>query len=121
MGNDSIVALDEVSPRAAIYHAQITFTRDQANVTDEYEIVWFKDGLAVTSGITSPTLQVVKRADGTDLVASVTPLAIAGTGSYKHDEASGRLTRGERALAIAGATIDGSARSWRTMVGRDST
>ncbi len=104
-----------------VYHADILLTVDEANTRDEYTITWFKNGVAVTSGITSPTLQVVKRADGTDLIASTTPTQIGSTGSYKHDESSGRITAGEATLVIAGATIDGSPRSFRLLVGRDSS
>lgn len=104
-----------------VYHAAIELTVDDANSQDEYTITWFKNGVRVTSGITDPTIQVVKRADGTDLIASATPTEIGSTGSYKHDETTNRLTAGEAALCIVGATIDGSARSFEDIVGRDST
>lgn len=104
-----------------VYHADIKVNVDAANSRDEYTITWFKNGVRVTSGITSPTLQVVKRSDGTDLIASTTPTQIGSTGSYKHDESSGLLTAGEDALAIVGATIDASSRTFATLVGRDSS
>lgn len=105
-----------------VYHADIKLNVDEANTQDEYTITWFKNGVRVTSGITSPTLQVVKRADGTDLIASTTPTQIASTGSYKYDATgSSRMTAGQDALAIVGATIDGSSRTFATIVGRDSS
>lgn len=104
-----------------VYHADVKLNVDESNTTDEYTITWFKNGVRVTSGITSPTLQVIKRSDGTDLIASTTPTQIASTGSYKHDATTtARLTAGEDALAIVGATIDGSARTFATLIGRDS-
>lgn len=106
----------------SIYHADIKLNIDEANEQDEYTITWFKNGVRVTSGITSPTLQVVKRSDGTDLIASTTPTQIASTGSYKYDATgSSRMTAGQDALAIVGATIDGSARTFADIVGRDSS
>lgn len=107
---------------STVYHALLQFTRDQSNTQDEYTVQWFKDGSPVTSGITVPTIQVVKRADGTDLVASSAMTQIGSTGSYKFTTAvSGeRVTKGEAAIAVLSATIDGSPRPWRVLVGRDS-
>jgi len=105
-----------------IYYADIQFTRDASNSQDEWTIRWYKNGTRVTSGITVPTLQVVKRANGTDLVASTTPSEIASTGAYKKDvsTAASRVSVGEAVEAIVAATIDGSSRTWSRIVGRDS-
>lgn len=103
-----------------LYTADVAFTRDQANTKDEYTVTWFKNGVRVTSGITSPTIQVVKRVDGTDLVASVAMTQIGTTGSYKYDEATNRVTVGEAVVVIVGGTIDGSARSFARVISRDS-
>lgn len=104
-----------------LYSADIQYTVDAANTQDELTVTWFKNGVRQTSGITVPTIQVVKRADGTDLIASTTPTQIGSTGSYKYDEATNRLTAGEAALVIVTATIDGSTRSFSRLIGRDST
>ena len=103
-----------------LYTAQIDFNRDQTNSKDEYAVIWFKNGIRITSGITSPTIQVVKRVDGTDLVASASMTAV-GTVGFKYDEATNRLTLGESAFVVCGATIGGSARTFAKLVGRDST
>lgn len=105
-----------------LYHADIQFTVDAANTKDEYTICWFKNGVRQTSGITVPTLQVIKRADGTDLIASTTPTQIGSTGVYKHDAiTTARMTAGEAAIAVVTATIEGSTRTWQKLIGRDST
>jgi len=101
-----------------VYHADVFLTRDTLNSQDEYTVVWYKNGTPVTSGITLPTLQVVKRSDGTDLVASSTMTQIGSTGCYKLDSTT-RLTSGEAAVAIITATIDAASRTWRRPVGRD--
>lgn len=103
-----------------VYHADIQVLRDSKNTQDEYTVTWFKDGVRVTVGITSPTIQVVKRVDGTDLVASVAMTQIGTTGSYKYDEATNRLTVGEAAVAIVTATIDSATREFSSIVGRDA-
>ena len=53
-----------------IYHADILYIVDSTNTKDEYTVSWFKNGVPVASGITSPTIQVIRRTDGTDLVAA---------------------------------------------------
>lgn len=112
----------ELTSAYDLYHADIQYTVDTANTQDEYTISWFKNGVRQTSGITVPTLQVIKRADGTDLIASTTPSQIASTGTYKHDATTtARLTAGEAAIAVVTATIDGSTRSFSKLIGRDST
>ncbi len=104
-----------------IYHADIQFTRDEANANDEYTVSWFKNGVRVTSGITSPTLRAIKRSDGTDLFAAASMTQIGTTAHYKLDKTSNRLTVGEAATLEAVATIDGSSRTWTRNTGRDST
>lgn len=104
-----------------LYHADIGFARDTTNSRDEWTVVFFKNGVPLTAGITSPTIQVVKRADGTDLIASSALTQIGSTGHYKYD-ASGaeRATLGEAVVAVVSGTIDGSARPFRRVVSRDS-
>lgn len=105
---------------ADLYHADIQLTIDEANTQDEYTVTWFKNGIRVTSGITTPLIQVVNRADGTDLVASTAMTQIGTTGSFRYDEATNRITNGEAVVIIATATIDGSARSFTKVGARDS-
>jgi len=106
-----------------VYPADIQFTRDDTNDKDEYTVLWFRNGTPVTSGITVPLIQVVKRADGTDLIASTAMTQIGATGAYKYDEstAGNRVADGEAVVVICTATINGSARSWRKTVTRDQT
>ena len=114
---------DTVTLAAAhdVYHADIELTIDEANTRDEYTVTWFKNGLRVTSGITTPTLQVVARADGADLIASTALTQIGSTGSYKHDEPTNRLTAGQATIMIVSATIDSATRSYARVASRDST
>lgn len=108
---------------ASIYVAQIDFSDDEANTQDEYSVQWFKNGAPVTSGVTLPTIQVIKRADGTDLVASVAMSEIGSTGAYKYDATAeaNRITDGEAVVVQVQATIDGSTRTWRKLVSRDAS
>jgi len=101
-----------------IYHARIFVTVDSPR--DEYTVTWFKNNVRVTSGITGPTIQVIKRVDGTDLIGATAMTQIGSTGSYKYDETSNRLTAGEAAVAVVTGTIDGSSRTDARVVSRDA-
>lgn len=104
-----------------VYHADIDLSIDETNIQDEYTISWFKNGVRVTSGITVPKLQVVKRADGSDLIALDNMTQIGSIGSYKYDEGTNRITAGEAMVAVVTATIDASSRSFARVLSRDSS
>lgn len=106
-----------------LYHADIDVVFDDDGAgSDQYTIGWFKNGVPITSGITSPTIQVVKQFDGSDLIASNSMTQIGTTGVYKYT-ASGaeRVTSGDATVVIATATIDGASRTFRENNGRDLT
>jgi len=122
VGGDTSSVVLKVGQVAAIYTAQIDVADDEANTQDEYSVQWFKNGAPITSGVTSPTIQVIKRADGTDLVASVAMSEIGSTGAYKYDATAeaNRITAGEAVGVHCAATIDGATRTWRKLISRDS-
>ena len=93
---------------------------DDTNSQDEYTITWFKNGVRIISGITSPTIQVIKRTDGTDLISSTAMTQIGSTGSYKYDEATNRITAGEAVIAVVAGTIDGKSRTFAAVLNRDT-
>lgn len=104
-----------------IYHATIDLALDDDNARDEYTVRYFKDMIRQTSGITSPTIQIVKRADGTNLLAETALTQIGSTGAYKYDAtAAARLTKGEACLVVIRATIDGSTRTMERIISRDA-
>lgn len=103
------------------YQAKVWMSDDNAAGADRYVVAWFKNGTPLTSGITSPLLQVAKQSDGTDLVAATAMSAIGSTGAFKYDEATNRLADGAAYLAVASATIGGATRTWMQPISRDST
>lgn len=116
-GTDGVV----LSAAEDVYHSDIDLSKDDANTIDEYSIIWFKNGARIISGITVPTIQVVKRVDGTDLVASTAMTQIGTTGSYKYNEDTNRITDGEAVIVIVAATIDSGSRSFAHVISRDSS
>jgi hypothetical protein len=104
------------------YATEIRLTRDQANGRDEYTVAWTFDGAPIESGITSPTIEVVKRSDGTNLVAETAMTQIGSTGVYKYDETTeaNRVSFGEAVIVIARATITGATRTTRKVITLDS-
>jgi len=120
--------ITEVPPGAAIkavtdvsiYTATVDLSIDVTNGKDEYIVQWFKDGVPLTSGVTVPKLQVIKRADGTDLIAN-TAMSTITAGAYKYDAVTAeRTTAGEGVLVSVTATIDAATRTWRVPLSRDS-
>src|SRR5690606_31088067 len=103
-----------------VYHADIQITVDDENNQDEYTVVWFLNGARVTSGITSPTIQVIKRSDGTDLVAPTAMSEIGSTETFKYDESTNRIDKGDAYIVLVAATIDESSREFARIVTRDS-
>lgn len=102
------------------YDADIDFRRDQSNTTDEYRVQWFKNAAPVTSGVTSPTIQVVTASTGVDLIASTAMTAVAA-GLLKYDATgASRQTLGEAVKVVVTATIDGATRTFTKILGRDS-
>lgn len=102
-----------------VYFAQISVTIDDTSGRDEYQVAWYRNGIPITSGITLPKIQVVKRADGTELVAETAMTQVGSTSAYKYDESSNRLTAGEAAVVVATATIGGAVRTCERAVSRD--
>ncbi len=114
------------------YLARIEFDRDTTNATDEYTVLWFKNGANVTTSLSgaTPTIQVIKRSDGTDLIAAATAMtqvtsnngklkysATATSGSGSTNE---RITLGETYFVTVTCSIDSSTRTFTDMVRRDA-
>jgi len=108
-----------VSTDMDTYHATIWVVKESTTV-DHYAVIFFKNGQPITSGITSPTIQVIKASDGTDLVVSTALTEVGSLGIYKKDETSNKLVGGAIYFAKVVATIDGSSRTWLQQIGRDS-
>ena len=104
-----------------VYHARIDFNLDENNTQDEYNVMWYKNGVRVTSGITSPTVQVIQRSDGNDLIPATGMTEVGSTHYFKYDDGTNRITNGEGYVVVAAATIDGEARSFARWVSRDVT
>lgn len=114
---DAVLAADTDT-----YQAKVILLDDEDNSVDRYAVSWFKNGQPINAGITVPKIQVVKVADGSDLVAETAMTQIAALGRYRYTaSAAERITSGLAYLAIVTATIDGSTRSWDQYVGRDSS
>lgn len=111
---------DALAADLDVYTGKIELRRDAGNTRDEYVARWYKNGVRVTAGLTSVTIQVVKYEDGTDLIAATSMTQIGSTGAYKHNATgSARQTLGETYLVVCSATIDGSARVIEAWKGRD--
>ncbi len=112
-----VVAYDPVN---ANYAAKVSVVDDNTGTNDRYAVVWYKDLVKITSGITTPLIQVIKAADGTDLVASTAMTQIGSIGEYRYNEGTNRMVDGSIYSCKVTATIDGAVRTWSQPIGRDS-
>jgi hypothetical protein len=101
------------------YTAKVWVIKD-GTTADRYGVRWYKNGVPITSGITSPVIQVIKVSDGTDLIASTALTEIGSTHRFKRDETTNKMTAGQMYFAMVSATIDGSTRSFEQQIGRDA-
>jgi len=113
---------DAIASDLNTYQAKVWLIDDDGagTPTDRYVVVWFLNSQPVTSGITSPTIQVIEASDGSDLVGSTPMTQIASTGLYRYDETSNRIADGAHYIVKVEATIGGSTRTWYQPIGRDS-
>lgn len=113
---------EDGQPVCVLYHARIELTVDGPNTRDEWTVQWYKNGVALTSAaIGNPTLIVIKRADGTDLVPQIPMTSIGTLGAYKHDvTGTQRITPGEAVIVYATGLIDSVIRVWPEIITRDS-
>lgn len=105
------------------YQAKVWLIDDNAagTPTDRYVVAWYKNSQPITAGITTPLIQVIKAADGSDLIGSAAMTQIAATGLYRYDATTtARITDGAVYFALCTATIGGGARVWYQPIGRDS-
>lgn len=115
-------AIDDAAVAADMdtYQAKVWLFDDNNGTNDRYVVCWFKNGQPVLASITSPTIQVIKVADGTDLIASTAMTEIASLQMFRYNEGTNRIVNGTAYIVKVQATIDGSTRTWVQPVGRDS-
>lgn len=112
-----------VGEENALYTADIQLIVDNANATpvDEYIVIWSKNGVPLTTEVTGCTIQVVKRTDGSNLIAS-TAMTEVVSGTWKYNAtSSSKQTAGETYKVICVATISGATVTRAKGFGRDST
>jgi len=117
-----------------VFFARISAIIDASNSQDEYSVTFYHNDEPIDSGdigsssssgeagtfVNNVYIRVIKRSDGTDLIASSLMDEVGDSGSFKYDEATNRLTEGEAAIVEISADINGSPMTWREWVGRDS-
>jgi len=106
----------------ATYQAKVDVIDDDGAGTpaDRYVVVWYLNSQPITAGITDPKIQVIKVADGADLIAESDMTQIASLGMYRYDETTNRMVDGAAYVVKATATIASATRTWYQIVGRDS-
>jgi hypothetical protein len=103
-----------------VYQAKITLHDDKTTQTNKYTVVFFKNSKPITSGITSPKIQVIKTGDGTDLISEIYLEQIGSYGLYRHFETSNRIVNGMAYVVKSSVIIDEETRIWYQPIGRST-
>lgn len=110
--------LEKVYTSPPAYFIDVAYRRDESNVRDEYDVRFYDGAEEITGGISSANI-VVKKRDGTDLVASTALTNVAGSAVWQLNESTNRQTAGDTYAVMVTATIDGVSRTLYASVGRD--
>jgi len=103
------------TPGAALQYVYwVEFEFIAGTSTDKYRGVrWIKNGTRLTSGVTSPTIQVIDTDDGTDLIAETAMTEAGSSELFKYDATGSEVTTAGAAYrAVFTATIDGATRTY---------
>jgi len=119
-GARSGAVAEELLLRESTYQAKVGFFDDNIGVADRYTVVFYKNSEPVTTGITVPTIQVIRASDGTDLIPVTALTQVGALGIYKRDEPTNRILNGASYYTKVTATIDSQTREWYQQVGRDA-
>jgi hypothetical protein len=114
------VGVELADDLAPTYQAKAWLFDDNGGTTDRYVVTWFKNAQPHFTSITSPTIQVIKVADASDLIASTAMTQIGTTGMFRFDEGTNRIVNGVAYVLKVTATIDAATRTWVQPIGRDS-
>ena len=113
------VTIGEVNP---IYTHDIRYIADAANSQDEYYANFYKNGVWLTTGITSPTITVTD-SSGSNIIdgEAMSQVGATGTWRYTTTAAGKKQTAGEAYSVAVSATIDSGTRTFAWLLGRDSS
>lgn len=120
----TVYIAEQDTPTADVYSPVIERLRDDgaAIPADRWSVLWQKNGVTLTSGVTSPTLTVRQRSDAAALFSDQALTAVGSSGAFKYDATGAeRPAAGESLIATAAATIDGAARSSPGVIVKDHT
>lgn len=101
-----------------LYLADVNLTKNSGTGTDEYTVVWFKNGVALASGVSAARIQVNNQ-DGSTLIGSTAMIGPTGA-SFYYNETANLVTAGSPVDVIVTATIDGQTRTFSRLTGRDA-
>jgi hypothetical protein len=104
-----------------IYFANTKYISDTTNNKDEFAVHWFKNDQPVASGsLTTPAISVYHTLTGAAVISHQSMAYASPTlGVVRFDRTPQILASGEPYLVAVSGIIDGSLRSWRSIVGID--
>ena len=105
---------------ADVYTAKIAMAVDSVGGSDDYVVSWYKNGVLVTSGITTPQVAVTNLTDGASLFSAQTMTEKGSSDTYEYSETTNRQVAGKTYSVSCTATIDGATRTFTSNTFRDA-
>ncbi|HRS28491.1 MAG TPA: hypothetical protein P5255_09515 [Phycisphaerae bacterium] len=101
-----------------VYWAEIELRLDEDGGMDRWSVLWYRDGVLLTTGVSDAALTVQRATTGAPLLNGVSLTDIGG-GHLLYSEDTDRIDLGTPYIATVSATIDGATRTWSKPIGRD--
>jgi hypothetical protein len=119
---DNAIDADTLAADLDLYTGTIELVDDDSGTTDRWVVMWRKNGVFLSTGVTTPTLTVTNIGTGSDLFTAATLTHVGSTIFWRYSAtAAERITSGVAYGVTASATIDGSTRTIGAVKGRDTT
>lgn len=117
------IAAETIASLPDAYQAKVWMQDDNGGTADRYACAFFVNSQPTFTLVDSATIQVVKAADGTDLVAETAMTEIGSTGMFRYDEATNRMVSGAAYIIIVRGSHGSPPEEivWVQPMGRDSS
>ncbi|MBP9035255.1 MAG: hypothetical protein KBG29_15245, partial [Pseudomonadales bacterium] len=102
-----------------VYWAEIELRLGEDGGMDRWSVLWYRDGVLLTTGVSDAALTVQRATTGAPLLNGVSLTDIGGGHFLYSSEDTDRIDLGTPYIATVSATIDGATRTWSKPIGRD--
>jgi hypothetical protein len=119
--DDNAIDADTLASDLDLYTGTIKLVDDDNGTTDRWVVMFRKNGVYLSSGITTPRITVVNAGSGAVLISAATLTQVGSTIFWQYGATGAeRITSGVAYGVTASATIDAATRTIGIVEGRDT-